>query len=203
MLSNSGLKLFKRPHWTHYLFFFTFGLTFVTECHNDPDNCSKPLTYAIACADNGPNKMHNYIGLEPSGRFFNELCLDYKSKWSFCPSRLGCFVAPVSFTVLSAALSFWHYFTLHRDTKSMIFTYSPHRRKFKFLEDLSNLLKSNRLLFSYEIKLLIHNFTFQNMILIWRVVNPLLMYSKTSEWDGKFLRSTVWSWLCLFYARKQ
>ncbi|XP_018006527.1 glutaminase kidney isoform, mitochondrial isoform X3 [Hyalella azteca] len=43
-------------------------------------SCSKPLTYAIACAENGPEKMHQYIGFEPSGRFFNELCLDYKNK---------------------------------------------------------------------------------------------------------------------------
>ncbi|KAF2344767.1 Glutaminase [Trinorchestia longiramus] len=47
-------------------------------------SCSKPLTYAIACADNGPDMMHQYIGLEPSGRFFNELCLDYKSKLFRC-----------------------------------------------------------------------------------------------------------------------
>ncbi|KAF2348699.1 Glutaminase [Trinorchestia longiramus] len=32
-------------------------------------SCSKPLTYAIACADNGPDMMHQYIGLEPSGSF--------------------------------------------------------------------------------------------------------------------------------------
>jgi len=43
-------------------------------------SCSKPLSYAIACADNGPETMHKYMGMEPSGRYFNDLSLDYNNK---------------------------------------------------------------------------------------------------------------------------
>ncbi|XP_043234717.1 glutaminase liver isoform, mitochondrial-like isoform X3 [Amphibalanus amphitrite] len=41
---------------------------------------SKPIGYAIACADNGPDFVHKYVGQEPSGRSFNELCLDNNNK---------------------------------------------------------------------------------------------------------------------------
>ncbi|KAK3859832.1 hypothetical protein Pcinc_034085 [Petrolisthes cinctipes] len=40
-------------------------------------SCSKPLTYAMALGLNGTDTMHSYVGMEPSGRYFNELCLDY------------------------------------------------------------------------------------------------------------------------------
>jgi len=43
-------------------------------------SCGKPLTYAIACGEVGPQKIHEHVGMEPSGRFFNELCLDHKNK---------------------------------------------------------------------------------------------------------------------------
>ncbi|KAK8380414.1 hypothetical protein O3P69_016770 [Scylla paramamosain] len=43
-------------------------------------SCSKPLTYAIGLAVNGCDYMHNYVGMEPSGRYFNELVLDYSNK---------------------------------------------------------------------------------------------------------------------------
>ncbi|XP_045116671.1 uncharacterized protein LOC123507656 isoform X1 [Portunus trituberculatus] len=43
-------------------------------------SCSKPLTYATGLAVNGCDYMHNYVGMEPSGRYFNELVLDYSNK---------------------------------------------------------------------------------------------------------------------------
>ncbi|MPC20967.1 Glutaminase kidney isoform, mitochondrial [Portunus trituberculatus] len=43
-------------------------------------SCSKPLTYATGLAVNGCDYMHNYVGMEPSGRYFNELVLDYSSE---------------------------------------------------------------------------------------------------------------------------
>ncbi|CAG2055143.1 unnamed protein product [Timema podura] len=39
-------------------------------------SCSKPLTYAIALEELGNEKVHAYVGQEPSGRMFNELVLD-------------------------------------------------------------------------------------------------------------------------------
>lgn len=44
-------------------------------------SCSKPLTYAIALERLGPELVHQYVGQEPSGRNFNELILDYNSKY--------------------------------------------------------------------------------------------------------------------------
>ncbi|XP_045613770.2 glutaminase liver isoform, mitochondrial isoform X1 [Procambarus clarkii] len=43
-------------------------------------SCSKPLTYALASTMYGTEHMHTFIGMEPSGRYFNELCLDYNNK---------------------------------------------------------------------------------------------------------------------------
>ena len=39
-------------------------------------SCSKPITYLIATDINGADYVHNFIGREPSGRNFNELCLN-------------------------------------------------------------------------------------------------------------------------------
>lgn len=39
-------------------------------------SCSKPITYGIALENNGEEIVHNYVGKEPSGRNFNELCLN-------------------------------------------------------------------------------------------------------------------------------
>jgi len=39
-------------------------------------SCSKPITYLIAADLNSPDYVHNFIGREPSGRNFNELCLN-------------------------------------------------------------------------------------------------------------------------------
>ena len=38
-------------------------------------SCSKPITYLIGSDINGPDYIHNFVGHEPSGRNFNELCL--------------------------------------------------------------------------------------------------------------------------------
>ena len=39
-------------------------------------SCSKPITYGIALELFGEQVVHNFIGMEPSGRNFNELCLN-------------------------------------------------------------------------------------------------------------------------------
>lgn len=38
---------------------------------------SKPLTYGIAMDEYGADYVHSYVGQEPSGRLFNEICLDH------------------------------------------------------------------------------------------------------------------------------
>ena len=40
---------------------------------------SKAFNYAIAASDLGADLVHQYVGQEPSGRLFNEICLDIKS----------------------------------------------------------------------------------------------------------------------------
>uniref|UniRef100_A0A7I4Y1D2 glutaminase n=2 Tax=Haemonchus contortus TaxID=6289 RepID=A0A7I4Y1D2_HAECO len=41
---------------------------------------SKAFNYAIAASDLGADYVHSYVGQEPSGRLFNEICLDAKNK---------------------------------------------------------------------------------------------------------------------------
>lgn len=42
---------------------------------------SKPLTYGIALHENGADYVHSYVGHEPSGRLFNEICLDHNGTY--------------------------------------------------------------------------------------------------------------------------
>ena len=44
-------------------------------------SCSKPFTYAVGLNELGANEVHGYVGQEPSGRMFNELTLDFNSKY--------------------------------------------------------------------------------------------------------------------------
>lgn len=37
---------------------------------------SKAFNYAIAASELGAEFVHKYVGQEPSGRLFNEICLD-------------------------------------------------------------------------------------------------------------------------------
>ena len=39
-------------------------------------SCSKPISYLIASHINGSDYIHNFVGREPSGKNFNELCLN-------------------------------------------------------------------------------------------------------------------------------
>ena len=51
---------------------------------NEPftiQSCSKPFTYGINVDKLGQEVVDKYIGQEPSGRDFNEICLDSKSKF--------------------------------------------------------------------------------------------------------------------------
>uniref|UniRef100_A0AC34QUB2 Glutaminase n=1 Tax=Panagrolaimus sp. JU765 TaxID=591449 RepID=A0AC34QUB2_9BILA len=41
---------------------------------------SKPFSYALAIEQLGAEEVHKFVGQEPSGRFFNEICLDANSK---------------------------------------------------------------------------------------------------------------------------
>uniref|UniRef100_A0A6C0J0R6 glutaminase n=1 Tax=viral metagenome TaxID=1070528 RepID=A0A6C0J0R6_9ZZZZ len=41
-------------------------------------SCSKPISYGIALEKYNKDTVHNYVGKEPSGRNFNELCLDHE-----------------------------------------------------------------------------------------------------------------------------
>ena len=43
-------------------------------------SCSKPITYMIAHESLGEEKVHYHVGREPSGRAFNEVCLDDRKK---------------------------------------------------------------------------------------------------------------------------
>ena len=52
-------------------------------------SCSKPFTYAMCLKELGPDIVHKYIGHEPSGRNFNDICLDRESKdWQ---NEIVCF----------------------------------------------------------------------------------------------------------------
>ena len=44
-------------------------------------SCSKPFTYAVCLNELGSELVHQYVGQEPSGRMFNNLCLDYNSQY--------------------------------------------------------------------------------------------------------------------------
>ncbi len=43
-------------------------------------SCSKPFSYSIALNELGHDLVHKHVGHEPSGRNFNEICLDKKNK---------------------------------------------------------------------------------------------------------------------------
>ena len=42
-------------------------------------SCSKVITYAIAQKLHGEKEVHRHVGVEPSGRGFNEMCLDERN----------------------------------------------------------------------------------------------------------------------------
>lgn len=54
----------------------SFGDSKETFCFQ---SISKAFTYGIAASDLGANFIHQYVGQEPSGRLFNDICLDSKS----------------------------------------------------------------------------------------------------------------------------
>lgn len=58
----------------------SFGDTRTPFCFQ---SVSKAFNYAIAASDVGADLVHSYVGQEPSGRFFNEICLDSKSEIDF------------------------------------------------------------------------------------------------------------------------
>lgn len=42
---------------------------------------SKAFNYAIAASERGADFVHQHVGQEPSGRLFNEICLDSHSRF--------------------------------------------------------------------------------------------------------------------------
>ena len=67
-------------------------------------SCSKPFTYAVSLNELGADVVHQYIGQEPSGRMFNELCLDYSNKVSRSTSSL-IFLCRVLTAICSICIS--------------------------------------------------------------------------------------------------
>lgn len=55
----------------------SWGVTKIPFCLQ---SVSKPFTYAIALDELGADEVHSYVGQEPSGRLFNEICLDHNHK---------------------------------------------------------------------------------------------------------------------------
>ena len=45
-------------------------------------SCSKPFTYGICLNELGSKVVHQYVSHEPSGRNFNEICLDSRGNLS-------------------------------------------------------------------------------------------------------------------------
>ena len=43
-------------------------------------SCSKPFLYGICLNELGSDLVHRYVSHEPSGRSFNEICLDSNNK---------------------------------------------------------------------------------------------------------------------------
>ena len=64
-------------------------------------SCSKPFTYAVSLNELGADVVHQYIGQEPSGRMFNELCLDYSNKVWFSLTFLVGFWLGISSVCIS------------------------------------------------------------------------------------------------------
>lgn len=57
---------------------FSIGDTQVPFCLQ---STSKPLNYALALSDLGEEKVHQYVGHEPSGEHFNVIKLNPQSKY--------------------------------------------------------------------------------------------------------------------------
>ncbi len=68
--------------WWYFKRFFDFrhsvGDTKVPFCLQ---SCVKPLEYAIAVHEHGTERIHQYVGMEPSGFKFNKLSLDEEGGW--------------------------------------------------------------------------------------------------------------------------
>ncbi len=41
---------------------------------------SKPISYALAITELGAEEVHKFVGYEPSGVSFNQICLNTESK---------------------------------------------------------------------------------------------------------------------------
>ena len=60
---------------SHLTIYFNFENIYLFQ------SSSKPFTYSVCLNELGANTVHQYVGQEPSGRMFNELSLDFNSKF--------------------------------------------------------------------------------------------------------------------------
>ncbi|KAK7084025.1 hypothetical protein SK128_003480 [Halocaridina rubra] len=78
-------------------------------------SCSKPLNYALALGMTGTDRIHKFVGMEPSGRYFNELVLDYNNKPHNPMINAGAIMtAALIKPTLSAADRFDYVFSLYK-----------------------------------------------------------------------------------------
>ncbi len=61
------------------MFLSVFNVSGDTKTPFTMQSCSKPFTYAVCLNELGSGTVHQFVGQEPSGRMFNNLCLDYRS----------------------------------------------------------------------------------------------------------------------------
>uniref|UniRef100_A0A0K0DQQ2 glutaminase n=1 Tax=Angiostrongylus cantonensis TaxID=6313 RepID=A0A0K0DQQ2_ANGCA len=61
------------------LFIFLFN-HMKTQRNAHAYSVSKPFTYALVHDELGPDELHSHVGQEPSGRLFNDICLDHNKK---------------------------------------------------------------------------------------------------------------------------
>lgn len=78
----------------------------------------KPLQYAIAVHESGTEKVHNYVGMEPSGHKFNVLSLDEEGMHN--RSSPPCFTTK-TFITLSVYDNAVHVHGLNVSINSFIF----------------------------------------------------------------------------------
>ena len=60
------------------MFLSVFNVSGDTKTPFTMQSCSKPFTYAVCLNELGSGTVHQFVGQEPSGRMFNNLCLDYR-----------------------------------------------------------------------------------------------------------------------------
>ena len=79
-------------------------------------SCSKPFTYGICLNELGDDTVHRFIGHEPSGKIFNEICLDSNCKFEifgFQPSFFEFIRRKISKKFEKSVKQDWKLFSFH------------------------------------------------------------------------------------------